>query len=138
MKGYLIGKKPKKDREPISKFSGILMLSAWGFAMVLSSFLFLYVGYIIDEILGTTQIYALFLYSRYRIMYLDALQGCGQKRERLIIAFEKSLRQRRGEIISRVLFRVSVTLNTAMIIHMGRQLPDASSDTTPEHQAGRP
>ena len=30
------------------------MLSAWGFAMVLSSFLFLYVGYIVDEILGTT------------------------------------------------------------------------------------
>jgi len=54
MKGYLIGKKPKKAREPISKFSGILMLSAWGFAMALSSFLFLYVGYIIDEILGTT------------------------------------------------------------------------------------
>ena len=54
MKGYLIGKKPKKDREPISKFSGILMLSAWGFAMVRSSFLCLYVGYSIDEVLGTT------------------------------------------------------------------------------------
>jgi F0F1-type ATP synthase assembly protein I len=54
MKGYLIGKKPKKDRDQFNKFSGILMLSAWGFAMVLSSFLFLYVGYIVDEILGTT------------------------------------------------------------------------------------
>jgi len=54
MKGYLIGKKPKKDPKQFNKFSGILMLSAWGFAMVLSSFLFLYVGYIVDEILGTT------------------------------------------------------------------------------------
>jgi hypothetical protein len=54
MKGYLIGKKPKENHEQIHKFGGILMLSAWGFAMVLSSFLFLYFGYIVDEILGTT------------------------------------------------------------------------------------
>jgi F0F1-type ATP synthase assembly protein I len=54
MKGYLIGKKPKENREQFNKFGGILMLSAWGFAMVLSSFLFLYFGYLVDEILGTT------------------------------------------------------------------------------------
>ena len=54
MKGYLIGRKPKEDHQPINKYSGILMLSAWGFAMVLSSFLFLYVGYLVDELLGTT------------------------------------------------------------------------------------
>jgi len=34
--------------------SGILMLSAWGFAMVIASFLFLWVGYKLDEYLGTT------------------------------------------------------------------------------------
>ncbi|MCE5211359.1 MAG: AtpZ/AtpI family protein [Deltaproteobacteria bacterium] len=54
MKGYQIGRKQKTTREPFHKFSGILMLSAWGFATVLSSFLFLYIGYIVDEILGTT------------------------------------------------------------------------------------
>jgi F0F1-type ATP synthase assembly protein I len=54
MKGYLIGKKPNAKRDPINKYSGILMLSAWGFAMVASSFLFLWVGYIVDELLGTT------------------------------------------------------------------------------------
>ena len=54
MKGYLIGKKPKVKREQFNKFSGIFMLSAWGFAMVGSSFLFLYIGYLVDEILGTT------------------------------------------------------------------------------------
>jgi F0F1-type ATP synthase assembly protein I len=44
----------KTNLEQINKFSGILMLSAWGFAMVLSSFLFLYIGYLVDEILGST------------------------------------------------------------------------------------
>ena len=33
--------------------SGILMLSAWGFAMVMASFLFLWLGYKLDEQLGT-------------------------------------------------------------------------------------
>ena len=48
------------------------------------------------------------------------------------------IKQAQEKIVSRVLFRVSVTLNAAMIIHLGRQLPAASSDTTREHQAGRP
>jgi hypothetical protein len=46
--------KPKTKIEQFNKFSGIFMLSAWGFAMVVSSFLFLYIGYVVDEILGTT------------------------------------------------------------------------------------
>jgi F0F1-type ATP synthase assembly protein I len=46
--------KPKVTREQFNSVSGILMLSAWGLAMVLSSFLFLYIGYLVDEILGTT------------------------------------------------------------------------------------
>ena len=33
--------------------SGILMMSAWGFAMVIASFLFLWLGYKLDEYLGT-------------------------------------------------------------------------------------
>jgi len=46
--------KPKANREQFNTVGGILMLSAWGIAMVLSSFLFLYIGYLVDEILGTT------------------------------------------------------------------------------------
>ncbi|MGD0022796.1 MAG: AtpZ/AtpI family protein [Smithellaceae bacterium] len=46
--------KQKTNREQFTKVGEILMLSAWGFAMVISSFLFLYVGYLVDEILGTT------------------------------------------------------------------------------------
>ena len=45
--------KPKANRGQFDTFGSVLMLSAWGFAMVLSSFLFLYVGYLVDEILGT-------------------------------------------------------------------------------------
>jgi len=45
--------KRKTQSEQFSSFGGILMLSAWGFAMVLASFLFLYIGYLVDEILGT-------------------------------------------------------------------------------------
>ncbi|MGP8153080.1 MAG: AtpZ/AtpI family protein [Smithella sp.] len=46
--------KPNTNRDQFNTIKGILMLSAWGFAMVLSSFLFLYIGYLVDEILGTT------------------------------------------------------------------------------------
>ncbi len=45
---------PNSKFSQFNKFSGILMLSAWGFAMVVSSFLFLYIGYLVDELLGTT------------------------------------------------------------------------------------
>jgi hypothetical protein len=34
-------------------YSSVLMLSAWGFVIAISSFLFLYVGYKLDEYLGT-------------------------------------------------------------------------------------
>ncbi len=42
------------DYRQYRQMSGILMISAWGFAMVIASFLFLWVGYKIDEYLGTT------------------------------------------------------------------------------------
>lgn len=47
-------KKPQVTREQFTKLSDVLMFSAWGMAMVLSSFLFLYFGYLVDELLGTT------------------------------------------------------------------------------------
>ncbi len=40
-------------REKATEYSHILMLSAWGFAIVLSSFLFLYIGYWIDKTFNT-------------------------------------------------------------------------------------
>jgi F0F1-type ATP synthase assembly protein I len=35
------------------QMSGLLMISAWGFAMVIASFLFLWLGYKLDEYMGT-------------------------------------------------------------------------------------
>jgi F0F1-type ATP synthase assembly protein I len=40
--------------QKVQAMSGIMILSAWGFAMVIASFLFLWLGYKLDEILGTT------------------------------------------------------------------------------------
>jgi len=34
-------------------YSHVLMLSAWGFVIAITSFLFLYIGYKLDEYLGT-------------------------------------------------------------------------------------
>ena len=49
----MIAGKPPTRREQFTTLGDILMLSAWGFAMVITSFLFLYIGYLVDEILGT-------------------------------------------------------------------------------------
>ena len=39
--------------QQIHQYGHILMLSAWGFAIVFASLLFLYVGHLLDEWLGT-------------------------------------------------------------------------------------
>lgn len=46
--------KPSEKRQKFTQLNSIVVLSAWGFALVASSFLFLYLGYLVDEILGTT------------------------------------------------------------------------------------
>lgn len=43
----------KVYREKLNGLGAILMLSAWGFTMVVASFLFLYTGHFIDGVLGT-------------------------------------------------------------------------------------
>lgn len=50
-------------------FRGIIMLSAWGFVLVAASFLFLWLGYLLDELLGTTPIFMLGL-------FFTAIVGC--------------------------------------------------------------
>jgi F0F1-type ATP synthase assembly protein I len=47
--------------EPVS-FRVIIMLSAWGFALVVASFLFLWLGYLLDELLGTAPKFMLGLF----------------------------------------------------------------------------
>ena len=40
-------------RQKTAQYTPILTLSAWGFAIVLSSFLFLYIGYWVDKVFNT-------------------------------------------------------------------------------------
>jgi F0F1-type ATP synthase assembly protein I len=44
---------PNTHRGLYTTYSSVLMLSAWGFVIAISSFLFLYVGYKLDDYLGT-------------------------------------------------------------------------------------
>jgi F0F1-type ATP synthase assembly protein I len=43
----------EKTQQHQKSYRTVLMLSAWGFVIVISSFLFLYVGRLLDEFLGT-------------------------------------------------------------------------------------
>jgi F0F1-type ATP synthase assembly protein I len=52
----------KTHQEKFSSVGSILMLSAWGFTMVIASFLFLYVGHLLDGILGTAPNFMLGLF----------------------------------------------------------------------------
>ena len=44
----------KIHHEQLSDIKQVMMLSAWGFTMVVVSFLFLYIGHLLDGILGTS------------------------------------------------------------------------------------
>jgi F0F1-type ATP synthase assembly protein I len=52
----------KTHGDQFNTFGGIMMLSAWAFAMVIASFLFLYVGHVLDGILGTSPNFMLGLF----------------------------------------------------------------------------
>ena len=51
-----------KTTKNISSYSNVLVLGAWSFAMVISSFAFMYVGYLIDEFLNTSPNFMLGLF----------------------------------------------------------------------------
>jgi F0F1-type ATP synthase assembly protein I len=44
---------PKSQLQMMHQLGPILMLSAWGLAIVIASFLFLYIGYLLDQWFGT-------------------------------------------------------------------------------------
>jgi len=45
-----------------NSFRVIIMLSAWGFALVITSLLFLWLGYLLDALMGTTPKFMLGLF----------------------------------------------------------------------------
>ncbi len=74
-------KRPTQRGQLIS-FGEILMLSAWGFAMVITSFLFLYIGSLVDEILGTTPNFMLgFFFLAICICIIRLYQEAWKKRK---------------------------------------------------------
>jgi len=50
-------------------FRSIMMLSAWGFVLVAASFLFMWLGYLLDKLLGTSPMFMLGL-------FFTAIVGC--------------------------------------------------------------
>ena len=48
--------------QQMHQYGHILMLSAWGFAIVFASLLFLYIGHLLDEWLGTAPNFMLGLF----------------------------------------------------------------------------
>ncbi|MEA1936340.1 MAG: AtpZ/AtpI family protein [Thermodesulfobacteriota bacterium] len=51
-----------RSKKHKTSYSAILMLSVWGFVLVISSFLFLYVGYWLDEKFNTAPTFMLGLF----------------------------------------------------------------------------
>jgi F0F1-type ATP synthase assembly protein I len=52
----------QKAHEQLNNLKHVFMLSAWGFTMVVISFLFLYVGHKLDGLLGTAPNFMLGLF----------------------------------------------------------------------------
>ncbi|HVO67197.1 MAG TPA: AtpZ/AtpI family protein [Syntrophales bacterium] len=52
----------EKTREDRRMYNSILILSSWGFVIVIASFLFLYLGHLLDEVLGTAPNFMLGLF----------------------------------------------------------------------------
>ncbi len=72
-------------KEKTAEYSNLFVLSAWGFAIVISSFVFLYIGYWIDRMLDTAPsfMFGLFLLAIMLCvgrLYRDAWLMRGTKR----------------------------------------------------------
>ena len=50
----MLTKMHKTHFEKSTAFHNIIVLSAWGFVLAIASFLFLWVGYLLDQLLGTS------------------------------------------------------------------------------------
>ncbi len=59
----------KTHHEESAPLRVIILLSAWGFALVVTSFMFLWLGHLVDELLGTSPKFMLGL-------FFLALIGC--------------------------------------------------------------
>ena len=73
-------------RKETTQYANVLKLSSWGFAIVFASFLFLYIGYRIDDVLNTAPsfTFGLFVLSLFLCigrLYQDAWEAMKQARK---------------------------------------------------------
>jgi len=61
----------------------VFMLSAWGFTMVVVSFLFLYIGHLVDGLLGTTPHFMLgfFILGMFLCMMRLYQEACARRKD---------------------------------------------------------
>ncbi|MBN1382626.1 MAG: AtpZ/AtpI family protein [Deltaproteobacteria bacterium] len=52
----------QQKRQGHVEFTHILVISAWGFAIVIASFIFLYLGYLLDQLFNTPPTFMLGLF----------------------------------------------------------------------------
>ncbi len=76
----------KLTRKETTQYANILKLSSWGFAIVFASFLFLYLGYKIDDLLHTAPsftfgLFVLALFMSIGRLYQDAWNAMKQAKK---------------------------------------------------------
>ena len=61
----------------------VFMLSAWGFTMVVVSFMFLYIGHLVDGLLGTTPNFMLgfFILGMFLCMMRLYQEACARRKD---------------------------------------------------------
>jgi len=66
----------------LNDFKQVIMLSAWGFTMVVVSFLFLYIGHLLDGVLGTSPNFMLgfFILGLFLCMMRLYQEACAKKK----------------------------------------------------------
>ena len=71
------------NRTQFNNLRQVMMLSAWGFTMVIISFLFLYVGYLLDNFVGTTPSFMLgfFILGLFLCMMRLYQDGCARRND---------------------------------------------------------
>ncbi len=73
----------KTHHEQFNNLRQVMMLSAWGFTMVVVSFLFLYIGHLLDGILGTSPNFMLgfFMVGLFLCMMRLYQEACEKKKD---------------------------------------------------------
>ncbi len=73
----------KIQQKQFNDLKQVIMLSAWGFTMVVVSFLFLYIGHQVDGLLGTTPNFMLgfFILGMFLCMMRLYQEACARRKD---------------------------------------------------------